>query len=223
MNNIARGHSARRARRHGEVPCSARLCPTYGASMGDHRLKIIAVVILAAFAILSPSHAGAQDALRDKTIRIIVPFPPGGSADTLARIVTQQATQAAGQRFVIENRPGAGTIIGTEAVARSAPDGTTLLMMSNSFVINGIVRASLPYDPMAFEPVCFLVDSPQVLVVNDTSPWRSLKDLVDAAKAQPGELSYVSMGPPPPRHTAVDLLDDPPVTSPSRRCPSGSR
>ena len=174
--------------------------------MGDHRLKIIAVVILAAFAILSPSHAGAQDALRDKTIRIIVPFPPGGSADTLARIVTQQATQAGGQRFVIENRPGAGTIIGTEAVARSAPDGTTLLMMSNSFVINGIVRASLPYDPIAFEPVCFLVDSPQVLVVNDTSPWRSLKDLVDAAKARPGELSYASVGPATTQHIAGEMF-----------------
>ena len=118
-----------------------------------------------------------------RTIRIVVPFPPGGSADILARLVGQQATQASGQRIVVENRPGAGTIIATEAVARAAPDGTTVLVMSNSFVINGIVRASLPYDPMtSFEPVCFLIDSPQVLVVNDASPYRTLKDLVDAAK-----------------------------------------
>jgi len=170
-------------------------------------LKIDSIVVLAALTILAPINpAGAQDSLRDKTTRIIVPFSPCGSADSLARIVTQQATQATGQRFVIENRPGAGTIIGTEAVARSAPDGTTLLMMSNSFVINGIVRASLPYDPMAFEPVCFLVDSPQVLVVNESSPWRTLKDLVDAAKVRPGELSYAAVGPATTQHVAGEMF-----------------
>ena len=170
-------------------------------------MKIDSIVVLAALTMLAPINpAAAQDSLRDKTIRIIVPFPPGGSADSLARIVTQQVTQATGQRFVIENRPGAGTIIGTEAVARSAPDGTTLLMMSNSFVINGIVRASLPYDPMAFEPVCFLVDSPQVLVVNESSPWRTLKDLVDAAKARPGELSYAAVGPATTQHIAGEMF-----------------
>src|SRR3954471_23705003 len=126
----------------------------------------------------------AQD-LKDKVIKIVVPFQAGGTADTLARLIGQQVTGATGQKFIIENRPGAGTIIGTEAVARSVPDGTTLLMMSNSFVINAVMRASLPYDPMSLEPVCFLVDSPQVLVVHESSPFHLLKDLVDAAKARP--------------------------------------
>jgi len=174
--------------------------------MGDTILKLSSIVALAALAILAGHPAAAQDSLRDKSIRIVVPFPPGGSADSLARIVTQQATQANGQRFVIENRPGAGTIIGTEAVARSAPDGTTLLMMSNSFVINAIVRASLPYDPMAFEPVCFLVDSPQVLAVNEASPYRTLKDLVEAARARPGELSYAAVGPATTQHIAGEIF-----------------
>ena len=155
--------------------------------------------------LLSGDATSAQD-LKDKVIRIVVPFPAGGTADTLARLIGQQATQATEQKIIIENRPGAGTIIGTDAVARSAPDGTTLLMMSNSFVINAIVRASLPYDPMSLEPVCFLVDSPQVLVVHESSPFRSLKDLVDAAKARPGELSYASVGPATTQHVAGEMF-----------------
>jgi tripartite-type tricarboxylate transporter receptor subunit TctC len=172
-------------------------------------LKIVTISALAALAcavVLPFGEAGAQD-LRDKTIRIVVPFPPGGSADILARLVGQQATQASGQKIVVENRPGAGTIIATEAVARSAPDGTTLLIMSNSFVINGIVRASLPYDPLtSFEPVCFLVDSPQVLVVNEASPYRTLKEFVDAARARPGELSYAAVGPATTQHIAGEMF-----------------
>jgi len=171
-------------------------------------LKIVSLSVLTAFAcvVLPLGQAGAQD-LREKTIRIVVPFPPGGSADILARLVGQQATQASGQRIVVENRPGAGTVIATDAVARSAPDGTTLLVMSNSFVINGIVRASLPYDPMtSFEPVCFLVDSPQVLVVNEASPYRTLKEFVDAARARPGELSYAAVGPATTQHIAGEMF-----------------
>lgn len=163
-------------------------------------LSLVAAVLLA----FSPAPAGAQS-LRDKTIHFVVPFPPGGSADILARLLSQQA-QTTGQRIVVENRPGGGTIIATEAVARAAPDGSTLLVMSNSFVINSIVRASLPYDPMAFEPVCFLIDSPQVLAVNAASPFRTLKDLVDAAKAKPGELSYAAVGPATTQHIAGEMF-----------------
>ena len=156
--------------------------------------------------LLLSGNAPSAQGLKDKVVKIVVPFPAGGTADTLARLIGQQATQATGQKIIIENRPGAGTIIGTDAVARSAPDGTTLLMMSNSFVINAIVRASLPYDPMSLEPVCFLVDSPQVLVVHESSPFRSLKDLVDAAKARPGELSYASVGPATTQHVAGEMF-----------------
>src|SRR5450759_759858 len=107
--------------------------------------------------------AQAQD-LKDKTIRVVVPFPPGGTADNIARLITQQANTA-GFKLIIENRPGAGTIIGTEQVARATADGSSLLIMSNSFVINTIVRTQLPYDPFALEPLCFIADSAQVIVV----------------------------------------------------------
>jgi tripartite-type tricarboxylate transporter receptor subunit TctC len=171
---------------------------------GSAVAAVLALLVLALLAFVPA--ASAQD-LRDKTIRIVVPFPPGGSADTLARLVSQQITQTTGQKFVVENRPGAGTVIATDSVARSAPDGATVLIMSNSFVINGIVRATLPYDPLtSFEPVCFLVDSPQVLVVNAAAPHRSLKDLVDAAKAKPGELSYAAVGPATTQHIAGEMF-----------------
>jgi tripartite-type tricarboxylate transporter receptor subunit TctC len=170
-------------------------------SMLKRLVTVLGVIVMTA----SAGVTRAQD-LKDKTIRIVVPFPAGGTADTLARLISQQATLDAGQKIIIENRPGAGTIIGTEVVARSAPDGTSLLMMSNSFVINAIVRASLPYDPMSLEPICFLVDSPQVLVVHESSPFRSLKDLVDAAKAKPGELSYATVGPATTQHIAGEMF-----------------
>jgi tripartite-type tricarboxylate transporter receptor subunit TctC len=167
--------------------------------------RALSFAVALACVVLAPHAASAQD-LHDKTIRIVVPFPPGGSADTLVRLLTQESTQSTGQKYLIENRPGAGTIIGTESVARSAPDGTSLLVMSNSFVINAIVRASLPYDPLAMEPVCFLVDSPQVLVVNESAPYRTLKDFVDAARAKPGELSYAAVGPATTQHIAGEMF-----------------
>ena len=116
--------------------------------------------------------AGAQGA---RTIKIVVPFPPGGVVDMLGRILGQQITASSGQSIVVENRPGAGTVIATEAVARAIPDGTTVLFVGNSFLINANLR-SLSYDPLTnFEPVCLLVNSPQVLVVNSSSPFRSMR------------------------------------------------
>jgi tripartite-type tricarboxylate transporter receptor subunit TctC len=172
------------------------------AGAGRSALAALAILLLAP---LAPG-ASAQ-AVRDKTIRLVVPFSPGGSADRLARLVSRQVTQTTGQKFAIENRPGAGTIIATELVARAEPDGTTLLVTSNSFVINSIVRAALPYDPLAsFEPICLLVDSPQVLVVNAAAPHRSLNDLVLAARARPGELTYAAVGPATTQHIAGEMF-----------------
>lgn len=159
-----------------------------------------------ALMMLAPSggFAHAQE-LKNRTIRMVVPFPPGGTADYIARLITQQANMV-GFNLIVENRPGAGTIIGTEHVARSAPDGTSLLIMSNSFVINAIVRKQLPYDPFTLEPLCFLVDSPQFIVVNEASPYRTLKDLIDAARAQPGALSFAAVGPATTQHIAGEML-----------------
>lgn len=150
--------------------------------------------------------AGAQS-LSGRSIRIVVPFPPGGTADVIARLLGERAGQASGASFVVENRPGAGTIIATELVARAPADGNTLLLMANSFVINSSVRASLPYDPLtSFEPICLLVNSPQLIAVNSTSPFRTLADLVAAAKAKPGELSYAAVGPATTQHIAFEMF-----------------
>ncbi len=136
---------------------------------------------------------------------MVVPFPPGGTADSITRLISQQANTA-GFKLIVENRPGAGTIIGTEHVAHAAPDGTTLLIMSNSFVINAIVRAKLPYDPFTLEPLCLVASSPQVIVVNEASPYRTLKDLIEAARAQPGALSFGALGPATTQHIAGEML-----------------
>ena len=164
-----------------------------------------ATVALALMMFAASSGAAQAQDLKDKTIRIVVPVPPGGTADNIARLLTQQANTA-GFKLIVENRPGAGTIIGTEQVARAAPDGTSLLIMSNSFVINTIVRTQLPYDPFTLEPLCFLADSPQVIVVHETSPYRTLKDLIDAARAQPGALSFAAVGPSTTQHIAGEML-----------------
>jgi tripartite-type tricarboxylate transporter receptor subunit TctC len=126
------------------------------------------------------------------TIKVVVPYAPGGGADALARILADQIGRARGPTMVIENRPGAGTVIATEAVARAS---NTVLIADSNFVIMPHVR-KLNYDPRtSFEPICQLVSSPQVLVVNSTSPYRTLADLLDAARAKPGDLTLASVGP----------------------------
>jgi tripartite-type tricarboxylate transporter receptor subunit TctC len=125
--------------------------------------------------------------------RIVVPFPPGGSADILARLLSEQIGNARGSGMVVENRAGAATAIGTEAVARAVGDGSTLLLTNNAFVINPQVR-KLNYDPLrSFEPVCRLVSVPVVVVVHSASSYRTLADLLDAARARPGELTVGSI------------------------------
>jgi tripartite-type tricarboxylate transporter receptor subunit TctC len=165
------------------------------------------VIALATAIVVAPLPNGPVAAQTGpKTTRLVVPFPPGGTADVIARLVGQQLGQVSGQSVLVENRPGAGTIIATEFVARSAPDGTTLLIMANSFVINPSVRASLPYDPFSFEPICLLVNSPQVLVVNADSPYKTLASFVTAAKARPGELNYAAVGPATTQHIAGEMF-----------------
>ena len=172
--------------------CDNRLAKTPAARCG-----LFAAVILAAF-----SSDGAFS--QTKTIKIVIPFPAGGSADSLMRLSTDHISRAQNVTFVIENRPGAGTVIATEAVSRAEPDGTTLLTNANSFVINPHLR-KLTYDPLtAFEPICYLVSSPQVVVVNSTSNYRTLADLVQAARVKPGELTMASLGPATAQHVAVE-------------------
>src|SRR5262249_45638687 len=129
-----------------------------------------------------------------RTIRIVVPFPAGGSADILARLLGEQISKTFGPAVVVENRPGGGATIAYEAVARAAPDGNTLVINGNSLVINPNMR-KVNYDPIAsFEPICYLLSSPNLIVVSGASPYRTLDDYLAAARAKPGELAFATVG-----------------------------
>ncbi|HWP26140.1 MAG TPA: tripartite tricarboxylate transporter substrate binding protein [Xanthobacteraceae bacterium] len=160
----------------------------------------MAALLLAAAIAVAPAEP------QPRLVRIVVSFAAGGTADTLARLVGQEIAAASGAAVVIENRAGAGTAIATEFVYRATPDGSTLLLTADPFVINPNIRASVPYDPFAFEPLCLLVTSPQVLVVNAESPYRSVASLVMAAKARPGELTYAAVGPGTSQHIAGEMF-----------------
>jgi tripartite-type tricarboxylate transporter receptor subunit TctC len=148
----------------------------------------------------------AVSAQSGRTVKIVVPFPAGGSADILMRLLAEQVTKATGTGTLIENRPGAGTVIAQEQVLRAAPDGNTVMINANSFVINPNLR-KLPFDPLtSFEPICYLVSSPQVIVVIGSSPYRTLADLVAAAKAKPGGLTLATVGPATTQHIAGEMF-----------------
>jgi tripartite-type tricarboxylate transporter receptor subunit TctC len=154
--------------------------------------------------LLSTGHRAWSETAR--TIKIVVPFAPGGPTDFLARLLGEQIGEAQGLTVQVENRPGAGTIIATEAVSRAVPNGNTLLLVANSFVINPNLK-KLNYDPLTdFEPICYLVKSPQVIVVNSTSPYHSLIDLFDAARNKPGALTLASVGPATAQNIAIEQL-----------------
>jgi tripartite-type tricarboxylate transporter receptor subunit TctC len=162
-------------------------------------------MILATLAVSALIAAGAQ-AQTNRTIKFVVPFAAGGTADTMARLLADEISRANAVATVIENRPGAGTAIATEAVSRAAPDGNTVLLNANAFIINAHLR-KLTYDPLtSFEPICQLVSSPQVIVVNAMSPYRSLAQMFDAARAKPAELTLASVGPASTQQLAFESL-----------------
>jgi tripartite-type tricarboxylate transporter receptor subunit TctC len=168
-------------------------------------MKRIGILAGVGAVLLALSGHGAVSQLA-RTIRIVVPFPAGGSGDDLARLLADPIGRAQGVSFVIENRPGAGTIVATETVSRAAPDGNTLLMVANSFVINPSLK-KLSYDPFtSFAPVCHLVSSPLIIAVGSDAPYRSLADLVNAAHAKPGELTLASIAPATTQHIAFEML-----------------
>jgi len=169
--------------------------------MGRLCRAFIAATVLAAAA--SASGAFAQSS---RQIKFIVPFPAGGGGDVLTRMVAEKWAQAHGVATVIENRPGAATVLGVEAASRAVPDGNTLGIVANSFIIHPNFK-NLSYDPLtSFEPICLLANSPQVVVVNGSSPYKTLTEWLDAARAKPGELSHASVGPASPQHIAFEQL-----------------
>ena len=142
-----------------------------------------------------------------KPIRIVVPFAPGGPNDILARLIGQKLAEVWGQQVVVDNRPGGGTVIGTELVAKAAPDGYTLLVVSPSTATNPSLVRKLPYDTLRdLAPVVLLSTSPNVLAVHPSLPARSVRDLITLAKARPGEVTFGSGGNGTSTHLSGEIL-----------------
>jgi tripartite-type tricarboxylate transporter receptor subunit TctC len=141
------------------------------------------------------SGAAFAQAYPTRPVKLIVPFAPGGFTDVVARILGQKLSVAMGQQFVIENKAGAGSTIGTDFVAKAAPDGYTLVMVSTTHVISPSIYKNMPYDPIkSFTVISKLVDSPYVLLVNPKLPARNVQELVTLAKAAPDTIHYASSG-----------------------------
>ncbi|MDB5863662.1 MAG: hypothetical protein JWO70_1468 [Betaproteobacteria bacterium] len=179
--------------------------PPFGFRRRIHAVSLIACGITA-FA--AHSGAFAQTSYPTKPIRIIAQFQPGTSTDILARVIAQKFTEAWGQQVVVDNRPGAGGIVGTEIGARAAPDGYTLTMgVSSAFGINPSLYSKLPYDAVRdFAPISNIALTPQTLVTSPSSAYRSVKDLVAAAKAKPGAITFASLGSGSTSHLTAEMF-----------------
>ena len=163
-------------------------------------------ILATLFAALGTPLAAAQD-YPSKPVRIIVPFAAGGPADVYARFIAQRLQESMGQTFIVDDRPGAGSIIGTDAVAKSPPDGYTLLLMSNTHTVNESLIPNKPFQLIRdFVPVAPINSSDLVLVARSGLPASTLAELIAAAKAKPGALSYASSGPGTPYHMAGELF-----------------
>jgi len=151
--------------------------------------------------------AFAADSYPSRTVKLIVPFGAGGPADVYARVLAKYLSDETKQSFVVEDRPGAGSIIGTDAVAKSAPDGYTLLIMSNTHTVNESLLPKKPFVLMRdFLPVASINYSDLLMVVHPSVPAKSVKEFVDLAKKEPGKLNYASSGPGTPYHMAGELF-----------------
>ncbi|HNY45637.1 MAG TPA: tripartite tricarboxylate transporter substrate binding protein [Casimicrobium sp.] len=143
----------------------------------------------------------------DKPVRLIVPFAPGGGTDLIARTLAGGMQQALGQPVIVENKPGGGTVIGSDMVAKSAPDGYTLVVATFAHAVNPSLLQKLPFDTnKAFAPVILLGRGPNVLVVRAESPYKSVNDVIIAAKANPGKLTYASQGKGTSAHLAGEMF-----------------
>jgi len=172
--------------------------------MGTIRPNSRFIGLIAAAIVIAAMSTGAWS--QSRTIRMVVPFAPAGGTDILARLVANHISRLYGPTVVVENRPGAGTVIATEAVARAAPDGNTVLIVGNSFVINANMK-KLNYDPLtSFEPICHLTRSPNVVAVHAMSPHRTLADLVGAARSNPGKITMAVNGPATSQHIGFEML-----------------
>jgi tripartite-type tricarboxylate transporter receptor subunit TctC len=163
-------------------------------------------LLLGTLIALAAPFAAAQD-YPNKPVRIIVPFAAGGPADVYARFLAQRLQESMGQTFVVDNRPGAGSIIGTDAVAKSPADGYTLLLMSNTHTVNESLIPTKPFQLMRdFAPIAPINSSDLVLVARSALPVANVGELIAAARAKPGAMTYASSGPGTPYHMAGELF-----------------
>jgi tripartite-type tricarboxylate transporter receptor subunit TctC len=161
---------------------------------------------VAATLLLALTPGAFADDYPNRPVRLIIPFPPGGSNDVVGRLVAQQLSTKLGQQVYVDNRAGAGGTIGTEACATAAPDGYTICVISIAHAVNPALY-SLKYDPIkSFTPISIFATGPNVLVVNPSSPIRSVKDLLALAKQKPGELNYASAGVGSFQHLGAELF-----------------
>jgi tripartite-type tricarboxylate transporter receptor subunit TctC len=149
----------------------------------------------------------AQTDYPSRPVRIIVPSPPSGGTDIVARVLAAHFSNAFGQQFFVENKPGAGNVIGIEAAARAAPDGYTLLVSASTIALNSVLYKKVPYDPLRdFAPITLAATAPNILVVNPKLPIKSVADLIAAATAKPGALSYGTPGIGTSPHLCMELF-----------------
>jgi tripartite-type tricarboxylate transporter receptor subunit TctC len=174
-------------------------------SRSHFRLSTFAFRLVCCALAAAAAPAGAQQ-YPTRPVRIIVPLTPGGGVDIIARVIADHYSQVMGQRFIVDNRPGAGGTIGVETAAKAAPDGHTLLVSSSSMVTNAAIQAQR-YDPIRdFQPVTKLTSNSYVVLVTPSLPVASVKDLVALARAQPGRVTYASSGVGAVLHLGSELL-----------------
>jgi len=173
----------------------------------DRKTTIGPLLALVTLVLSALPNQPARAAYPDRIIRIVVPFAPGGGTDVIARALAQEMAKDLGASVIIENKPGAGTIIGTQAVATSEPDGYTLLMGTFANAVNPSLNPKLPYDAHnGFAPVSLIARSFNIVVVNPKSPMQSITDLIAAAKAEPDKMSYGTFGTGTSAHLAGELF-----------------
>jgi tripartite-type tricarboxylate transporter receptor subunit TctC len=168
--------------------------------------KLATVVVVASSLTVFAGHGAAQDRYPAKAVRLVVPFAPGGGADISARTIAQKLAERLGQQFIVDNRAGGGGNVGTEYVAKAAPDGYTLLLVSSSYGANPSLY-KLSFDPVSgFEPITLVSQQPFIAVVHPSLPARSIKELVALAKARPGEIAFASSGAGGIQHLALEYF-----------------
>jgi tripartite-type tricarboxylate transporter receptor subunit TctC len=172
------------------------------------KVKIATAALVLSASILGSATVFAQsNAYPSRPVRLIVPFAAGGGLEITARSIGQKLTAKRGQSIVIDNRPGAATIVGTDIASKATPDGYTLLMITTTFAINPSLYSKLPYDPLRdFAPVTQINSVPNILVVNPSLSAQSVRDLIALAKAKPGQLNYASAGAGTSPHLATELF-----------------